>query len=71
MDKKQSDFDGEVNVGTPMLKDRVTPSPVPTKQSKVEEPALELEDDYDDEDFDSHVTPAASRGSAMNIIEPE
>ena len=51
-----------------MLKARVTPSPVPSTKPKpqVEEPALELEDDYDD-DFDSHATPTASRGSAMNI----
>lgn len=67
-EKKEPDLDGEVNVGTPMLKARVTPSPVPSTKPKpqVEEPALELEDDYDD-DFDSHATPTASRGSAMNI----
>ena len=55
---------------------RATPSPIPSqigvkKTPLEEEPALELEDDYDDEDFDSHVTPSASRGNPMNIVESQ
>ncbi len=51
VDEELKGGDGEVKIGTPLLKEKRGGG------------ALEVEDDYDDDEFESHVAPSESRAS--------